>query len=361
MSALLRKRYPLAFCALIAACGGGGGGSDGGGGGSSQAIVPPDPPMQTTQVQQAEALHCTPFEHPDKPPVLLVHGTAVTGTEQFTFFYAPQLVAKGFDVCIVTYPDRGLGDMQVSAEFVVNALNTIYAQTGRKVAMIGHSQGALMPRWAIKFFPSARQALAEFVLIAGPNHGTSIAFGAALLESVFGLLGLDHLPIGPLPGVFYQFAPGSDFVTALNAGDETPGDIDYTNLYTVFDELVRPVKPVPTAALDFGQDNPQVTNILLQDVCPGHLSEHITIGTADPLAFALALDAISNPGPADFQRAGASSLCSLLPIDLAELLRPPLVAGLLQIVASDLGTGLPDLHLAASEPPLMPYARDAIQ
>ncbi|MDT0636293.1 lipase, partial [Salinisphaera sp. W335] len=79
------------------------------------------------------------------------------------------------------------------------------------------------------------------------------------------------------------------------------------------------------------------------------------------LAFALALDAISNPGPADFQRAGGSSLCSLLPIDLSELLRPPLVSGLLQIIAADLRSGLPDPHLAPNEPPLMPYARDEIE
>ncbi|MDT0636417.1 lipase, partial [Salinisphaera sp. W335] len=125
-------------------------------------------------------------------------------------------------------------------------------------------------------------ALEDFVLIAGPNHGTTVAFPADLLGSLFETLGLGGLPVGLLPESIYQFARGSDFVTALNAGDETPGDIDYTNLYTVFDELVQPVSPVPTAALDFGKDNPQVANILLQDVCPGHLTEHITIGTTDP-------------------------------------------------------------------------------
>ena len=319
------------------------------------------PALQTDAAALDDSLHCTPFEHPDKPPVLLVHGTTVTGTEQYTTFYTPQLVARGFDVCIVTYPDRGLGDMQISAEYVVHALRAIHAETGRKVAMIGHSQGGLMPRWAIKYWPSAREALADFVMIAGPNHGTTVALPAALGERLFDVLQLGGLPIGLVPAVFYQFAPGSDFETALNAGDETPGEIDYTALYTLTDELVQPALPEPTAALDFGQGNPRVSNILLQDVCPGHLSDHFLIGTADSLAFALALDAISNDGPADVMRAGgASELCGLLPVALEELVMPSQAAGLLTVVASTLADPQLAPHLAAAEPPLMAYARDEL-
>ena len=274
-------------------------------------------------------------------------------------FYTPQLVARGFDVCIVTYPDRGLGDQQISAEYIVHALREIHAETGREVAMIGHSQGATMPRWAIKHWASAREALADFVLIAGPHHGTTVALPAALGETLLSALGLDSLPVGTVPEAFYQFTPDSDFVAVLNAEDETPGDIDYTNLYTLFDELVQPAAPEPTAALDFGQDNPNVANILLQDVCPGHLAEHLSIGTTDTLAFELAVDAISNPGPADFERAGgASELCTLVPVDLASLAMPERAQDLLTIVADSLANGLPDLHLASSEPSLKPYAED---
>lgn len=345
----LRLRYPILTLLLLglAACGGD----------DSDPSAAAEPPLETTVEARDAALNCTDFSNPDKPPVLLVHGTFTSGTEQYTAFYTPQLVERGFDVCIVTYPDRGLGDMQVSAEHIVHALREIHAETGRKVTMIGHSQGALMPRWAIKYWASAREALADFVLIAGPNHGTDISLPATLGETLFETLGLDALPAGGLPAVFYQFPPGSDFVTALNAGDETPGDIDYTNLYTNFDELVQPVVPEPTAALDLGENNPRVANILLQDVCPGHLAEHVTIGTTDTLAFALALDAISNPGPADVERAGgASELCGLLPVDLESLLMPERAADLLEIVSDTLGNLPPELHLTSSEPPLKPYA-----
>ena len=339
------------------------GGDDGAGegmpGGSDETFA--GPALQTSAAERDAALNCTAFEHPEKPPVLLVHGTTVTGTEQYTTFYTPQLVERGFDVCIVTYPDRGLGDMQVSAEYVVHALREMHAETGRRVAMIGHSQGGLMPRWAIKFWPSARDALADFVMIAGPNHGTAVALPSALPEGLFDLLQLDGLPIGLLPEVLYQFELGSDFVTALNAGDETPGDIDYTNLYTFTDELVQPVIPTPTAALDFEQANSRVSNILLQDVCPGHLSDHFLIGTADSLAFALALDAISNDGPADVERAGgASGLCGLLPVNLADVAMPGNVVGLLEIVASTAQDPMLNLHLAPGEPPLKDYARGEI-
>src|SRR3546814_19493292 len=92
--------------------------------------------------------------------------------------------------------------------------------------------------------------------------------------------------MGGVPEVFYQCSPDAKFVAALNAEDETRGDISYTSLYSGFyDVLVEPAAPVPTAARDFQQDNPQVANILLQDVCPGRFVDHVTIGLTDRLAF----------------------------------------------------------------------------
>jgi pimeloyl-ACP methyl ester carboxylesterase len=313
-----------------------------------------EPALQTDQATLDAALHCTDFTHPAKPAVLLVHGTFTTGQEQYEWNYIPLLAAQGFDVCAVTYPDRGFGDQQISAEYVVNALRRLYAKTGNKVAMIGHSQGASMPRWALKWWPSARNAVQDFVLEAGPNHGTT---------QVSDLLDLlpPNLPVGLIPAGFYQFEPNSKFTQAVNAGGETPGDIDYTTLYTQDDELVEPVTPVPTAALDWQQNNPHVANILLQDVCPGYVADHVTIGTTDALAFALALDAISNPGPANVARAGgAAQLCNnLLPLLPQENTGDYTVTGLVQSLESENASAIPDLHLAASEPPLMPYAQSA--
>lgn len=305
-----------------------------------------EPAFETDQPMLDANLMCTPFTHPDKPPVLLVHGTFTNGEEQYTWTYLPLLADRGFDVCTVTYPDRGLGDQQISAEYVVNALRKIHEQSGRKVAMIGHSQGAGMPRWALKWWKSARDATEDFVLEAGPNHGTTRAS-----------LGFP-LPTG-MPAAFWQFQPDSHFIEAVNRDDETPGDVSYTSLYTTFDELVQPVTPIPTAALDLGLDNPNVANVHLQTLCPGRFVDHITIGLTDRLAFALALDAISNPGPANIERAGgASALCGLASFVPDQIVAPEALQGMLAILLDEMQHP-PSMapHLTTEEPPLKPYAQ----
>ncbi|MGH8461619.1 MAG: esterase/lipase family protein [Stenotrophobium sp.] len=349
----MKANFLLASAALLllGACSGS---STSPGATGAKSEFPNEPALTTDQATLDNNLHCTDFTHPDKPPVLLVHGTFTSGQEQYEWNYIPLLAAKGFDVCAVTYPDRGLGDQQISAEYVVNALRRMYAKTGRKVAMIGHSQGASMPRWALMWWPSARNAVQDFVLEAGPNHGTT------QVSSLAGLVPA-NLPVGLVPEAFYQFEPDSNFTKAVNAGGETPGDIDYTTLYGAYDELVQPVTPVPTAALDWQQNNPHVSNILLQDVCPGYVVDHVTIGTTDALAFALALDAISNPGPANVARAGgAAKLCNnLLPLLPQENVGDYTVTGLVQSLEAENASAIPNLHLAAAEPPLMSYATAA--
>lgn len=314
-------------------------------GGPSPSIAA-EPKLETDRATLDAALICTPFAHPDKPPVLLVHGTFTNGPEQYNWTYLPLLAERGFDVCIVSYPDRGLGDLQISAEYVVHALRRVHAETRRKVAMIGHSQGALMPRWAIKWWPSARNAVEDFVMQAGPNHG-----GDPL--GLFGTLGV-YSPPPLFSEALYQMAGQSNFLAVTNRDDETPGEISYTSLYTQFDELVQPVAPVPTSALDFGQDNPKVSNILLQDVCPGRFVDHVTIGLTDRLSFELALDAITHPGPANIERAGGAALCGILPILPDQIISSTVLTDLLGVPPP---TNLPDLHLVSAEPPLKPYAQ----
>lgn len=320
-----------------------------------------EPAFDVAQKTLDKNLLCTGFAHTDKPPILLVHGTFTHGVEQYDWSYVPLLNKLGYDVCVVTYPDRGLGDQQVSAEYVVNAVHRIYQKTGRKIAMIGHSQGATMPRWAIKWWPSLQHEISVFVMQAGPNHGTT-ALGV-------GSLGALKLP---LPASFFQFAPTSNFVKTLNAGNEAPGPIAYTNLYSITDELVEPSAPVPTAALDWAPNNPpsyssasNVSNINLQKVCPLHIVDHVTIGTTDPLAFALTMDAITHDAPANFQRAGGNKLCqqTFIPLpNLGPLLKPSVgAAALFAILKGEATSGLPtNLHLVGSEPPIKAYAKGAI-
>jgi triacylglycerol lipase len=311
-----------------------------------------EPALETDSAVLEAGLRCTEFTHPDKPAVLLVHGTFTAGFEQYNWTYLPLLAERGYDVCTVTYPDRGLGDMQISAEYVVHALRRMHAETGRKVAVIGHSQGVAVPRWAIRWWASARNAVDDFVLLAGPNHGTEVV----TLGGVFPIL----TAVGLVPEVVYQLAPDSQFMAATNAGDETPGDISYSAIYTAMDELVRPVEPVPTAALEFGQDNPQVANILLQNVCPGRIVDHVTIGLTDRLTFDLVIDALEHEGPANVLRAGGMGLCGLAPIIPEQIVSPQAVQGLISVLREEPANGLPQLHPSDTEPPLKPYAQNAV-
>ncbi|MGB1581108.1 MAG: esterase/lipase family protein, partial [Nevskiales bacterium] len=94
-------------------------GSNGSSGGSSVM----EPAFETEQSVLDNAIICSGFENTDKPPVLLVHGTFTAGWEQYDWSYGPVMETMGFDVCTVTYPDRGFGDLQVSAEYVANAIH----------------------------------------------------------------------------------------------------------------------------------------------------------------------------------------------------------------------------------------------
>lgn len=291
-------------------------------------------------------LVCGEFKNQHSDVVLLVHGTFTHGEEQYNWSYKPLLEAEGYDVCTVTYPDRGFDDMQITAEYTVYALRKIHNMTGRRVDVIGHSQGVMHPRWALAWWSDIRDIVDDMVGLAGPNHGTAIVPSA--LTGVLPLL---------LPPSVYQFTQDSEFVTALNRDDETPGDVDYTNIYTMFDELVQPYGPVPTAALDFDLSNPKVSNTLVQDVCVGRLVDHVTIGLTDAFTFNLVLDALANPGPANLVRAGGEALCGLLPIVPDQVISTTLPTDFFSVFTSEFAQGIPTVPLVAAEPELRDYAR----
>ena len=54
----------------------------------------------------------------------------------------------------------------------------------------------------------------------------------------------------------------------------------------------------------------QITNIATQDICPLDTNEHNQIGTVDNVAYALAVDALTHPGPADPSRIDPATVCS---------------------------------------------------
>lgn len=260
---------------------------------NASAATYKEPALTVSADRLAAGFHC-PWPVTKKGgamPVLLVTGTGYTGEEAFLLGSgALHTLAK--PVCYVDFPYRTTGDIQTSVQYLVAGIRTLYQQAGRSIAIYGISQGGLLPRWALTYWPSLRKMVSDVIAVAGTQHGSTI--------------------IGPcssskpcVPAEWQQLA-GSNLLNAINREpDESPGSTSWTTIRTSTDEVVQPQTGAnPTSALK------GATNILIQDVCPGRSVSHV--GSAvDSVSFAAAKDAMSNPGPAKVSRLPAN-ICSSL-------------------------------------------------
>jgi hypothetical protein len=249
------------------------------------------PPLDVPGAKLAGSLQCSPgFGHAARAPVLLVPGTGITAAQEFSWNYEPALSHLGIEWCGVTFPDSGNDDMQVNGEYVVNAIRTMYARAGHRIAIYGHSQGGMVPRWALRFWPDTRPMVDDVVGAAGPNHGTIIANAACN----------GTRPCQPSD---WQSQMTSNFIAALNSGQETFPGISYTEIYSHYDEEVQPNQDNSgTSSLHGGGG--QIANVAVQDICPNDTSEHLALGSYDPVTWALLLDALNHSGPAVPARVG---------------------------------------------------------
>jgi hypothetical protein len=231
------------------------------------------------------ALHCVgAIDHAKRTPIMLVTGTGASGGEAYAIGKGA-LDAYGAPVCYVDFPNHTTADIQVSVQYLVNGLRVMSKRAGRKVAVFGISQGGLLPRVALTYWPSLRAKVSDVVAAAGTQHGTVLGDRAMCATAP-----------GCIPAGWQQGA-GSKFLKALNAQpDETPGPTSWTTVRSSGDETVQPQTGAhPTSALK------GATNVLIQSVCPGRVVSHI--GTAlDSVTFALIDDAIRNDGPAKLSR-----------------------------------------------------------
>ncbi len=224
-------------------------------------------------------------------PVVLVHGTFGDRTHLWEPI-SYRLSQAGYCVFSLDYGNRGTGPIQDSAQKLATFTARVLTATGaRKVSMIGHSQGGLMPRYYIKNLGGARY-VDDLIGIAPSNHGTTI-LNSAMFDAA-----------GDYNGCIacQQQVAGSPFLTRLNSGDETPGDVDYTTITTRYDEVVV---PHTSGYLERGRDTAQLTNVTVQETCPVDPSEHVTI----PLSlttYAWVADALAHDGPA---RPGLAAGC----------------------------------------------------
>lgn len=174
----------------------------------------------------------------------------------------------------------------------------------RKVAVIGISQGGLLPRFALSYWPDLRRKVSDLLAVAAPQHGAPPRL--QLGEIVVSEGCSEATPCKP---AVWQQERGSKLLDVLNGRpDETPGRVSYTTVRSLTDETVRPTSGKrPTAALEGAR------NILIQDVCPGRETTHVG-SLVDSVTFAALFDAVETKGKG---KKGAAKP-SRLPADVCE-------------------------------------------
>jgi len=250
----------------------------------------PGPPLTVSTNDLRASLTCTDdVRDASRAPVLLVPATTVTSRENFGWNWMPALRAAGIPYCATDQPGaagQNMGDMQTRAEYVVYAIRRMHELAGRRISIVGHSQGGMVMRWPLRFWPDTRALVEDVVGMAGTNHGSTV---------------VNNMCIPGCAPALWQQRAGSDWNTALNSRQETFAGIDYTEIYSRTDEFVQP-NADDTGTSSLRSDGGRVTNVALQDVCPTDLNEHLLIGTTDATAWALGLDALTHDGPADERR-----------------------------------------------------------
>lgn len=204
-------------------------------------------------------------------PVLLVSGYG--GSLTSLRLLEDALVGTGRDVAVVPVVGDGTGDLDAQAEALATYVDGVLADGAPSVDVVGYSAGGVVARAWVADHGGAEQAR-RVVTLGSPHHGTATA-----------RLALDAA--GTCPEACVQLAPDSDFLRALNAGDETPDGPAWTSVWTTSDRVVT---PPDTARLD------GATNLTVQEVCPGASPSHGDL-PGDPVAEALVRAALAATDP----------------------------------------------------------------
>ncbi len=280
----------------------------------------------STEAQRLAALRCDGVPGSLKAPVLLIPGTGVDAEQNWSWGYAPALRAAGHGVCTIDPPLRSTVDVQDSVLYVRTAIEEVARRSGRRLTVIGHSQGAFHAVHVLRLFPDLAPLVDDVIGLAGLYERGSDAIRDKCATSC--------------TAPFWQVATGAEYMRALAQRPLPPGP-SYTAIGTLADSVVTPQPAVN--ALTGGR------SVQLQDVCPGRRVadgvDHIYLA-GDAVGYALATDALDRPGPADPRRIDPSvCLQQLLPgVDAVRL--ATLGPGLLQALAFD------DAVKVDAEPPL---------
>jgi len=259
----------------------------------------PGPALTPTQAELEASLTCSDgVDDAAKDVVLLSPGTGTTAVESFGWNWEPALDQLDIPWCAMDLPDQALGPIDVAAQYIVHAIRTVSERSGRKVDILGWSQGGMSMRWSLRFWPDTRGLVDDVMGFAGSNHGSDRGSTSQCAQ------------IGCRAAVFQQ-AADSEFVKALNSTTETFAGISYTNIYSRFDEVVVPNSGPDNCTSCLYTGDGDIANVQTQELCPLDVSDHVLIGIS-PATYALVVDALMHDGPAVLSRVPPSSCNSLL-------------------------------------------------
>ncbi len=172
-------------------------------------------------------------------PVIFVHGFASSGQIWGTMIGS--LVADGWlasDIVNWSY-DTTISNVTI-AGLIKSKVDSISSATGApKVDIISHSMGGLSSRYYARNLGGSEK-IDAWVSLGGPNHGTTTANFCGVVSCL-------------------EMRPGSAFLTALNADDETPGSPRYATWWTPCDNVTT----APESVILSGATNTQTA-------CIGH-------------------------------------------------------------------------------------------
>ncbi len=166
----------------------------------------------------ADAVRAANAEAPtDRGPVLLVHGHH--GSAANWAAMVPRLKAEGWkptalDFVTGDWKDWTLDELAQQVGLHVMALKNQSKQD--KIDIVAHSLGGIVVRQYIKFHGGEKH-VRRLVCLGAPHHGVGFA------------------SLGPWIDIARVFAPHGKALNQLNRPDETPGEIQYTNMWSPSD------------------------------------------------------------------------------------------------------------------------------
>lgn len=181
-------------------------------------------------------------------PVVLVAGLMQDETTVAPLLEA--LRAQHLDVTLWIPPNSGLDDIKGYARQLGETVDQVRRRTeSAKVDLVGHSEGGVTARRYIKDLGDAAP-VHTLVSLGSPQQGSEGGF----LSEILRFTGCEEWA-----EACRQMGADSEFMTELNSGDATPGDVRYVTVGTRLDGVVQPVNRAGI---------PGAKNVIMQDECP---------------------------------------------------------------------------------------------